>query len=111
MQEETDSLHKNHTYELVKLPKGKNVLKIKWVDRIKKENHMSHPRYKARLVVKGFSERKGIDFDEIFSPMMKMASIIMILGLASSIISEVEQMNVNTTFLHGELEKNLHRTT
>jgi hypothetical protein len=105
MQEETDSLHKNHIYELVKLPKGKNVLKNKWVDRIKQENHTSHPRYKARLVVKGFSERKGIDCDEIFFHVMKMTSIIMILGLASSINLEVEQMNVNTTFLHGELEK------
>jgi hypothetical protein len=68
MQEEMDSLHKNHTYELVKLPKGKKVLKNKSVYRIKQEEHTSHPRYKARLVVKGFSQRKGIDFDEIFSP-------------------------------------------
>ena len=70
MQEETDSLHTNHTYELVKLPKGKKVLKNKWVYRIKQEEHTTHPRYKARLVVKGFSQRKGIDFDEIFSPVV-----------------------------------------
>jgi hypothetical protein len=54
-QEEMDSLHKNHTYELVKLPKGKKFLKNKLVYRIKQEEHMSHSRYKARLVVKGFS--------------------------------------------------------
>jgi hypothetical protein len=81
-QEEMDSLHKNHTYELVKLPKGKKVLENKWVDRIKQEEHTSHPRYKARLVVKGFSQRKGIDFDEIFSLVVKMTSIRMILGVA-----------------------------
>jgi hypothetical protein len=75
MQKEMDSLHKNHTYELVKLPKGKKVLKNKWVYRIKQEEHTSYPRYKARLVVKGLSQRKGIDFDEIFSPVMKMTSI------------------------------------
>jgi hypothetical protein len=55
MQEEMDSLHTNHTYELVKLPRGKKVLKNKWVNRIKQEEYTSHPRYKARLVVKGFS--------------------------------------------------------
>ena len=66
MQEEMDSLHKNHTYELVKLPKDKKALKNKWVYRIKQEEHMLHPRYKARLVVKGFSQKKCVDFDEIF---------------------------------------------
>jgi ATP-binding cassette subfamily B (MDR/TAP) protein 1 len=59
----------------VSLPKGKKALKNKWVYRVKTEEHCSHPRYKARLVVKGFSQKKGIDFDEIFSPMVKMSSI------------------------------------
>jgi ATP-binding cassette subfamily B (MDR/TAP) protein 1 len=92
----------------VKLPKGKKVLKNKWVYRIKQEEHMSHPRYKARLVVKGFSQRKGIDFDEIFSPMVKMTSIRMILGVAASLNLEVEQMDVKTAFLHEELEEEIY---
>ena len=66
MQEEMDSLHKNHTYELVKLPKGKKVLENKWVYRIKQEEHTSHPRYKARLVVKGFSKRKVLTLMKYF---------------------------------------------
>ena len=66
MQEEMDSLHKNHTYELVKLPKSKKTLKNKWVYRIKQEEHTPHPRYKPRLVMKEFSQKKGVDFDEIF---------------------------------------------
>jgi ATP-binding cassette subfamily B (MDR/TAP) protein 1 len=108
MQEEMDSLYKNHTYELVKLPKGKKVLKNKWVYRIKQEEHTSHPRYKARLVVKGFSQRKGIDFGKIFSPVVKMTSIRMILGMAASLNLEVEQMDVKTAFLHGELEEEIY---
>ena len=75
MRDELKSLHENKTYELVNLPEGRKVLKNKWVYRLKHEEGNSQPRYKARLVVKGFGQKKGIDFDEIFSPVVKMSSI------------------------------------
>jgi ATP-binding cassette subfamily B (MDR/TAP) protein 1 len=92
----------------VRLPKGKKVLKSKWVYKIKQEEHTPHPRYKARLVVKRFSQRKGIDFYEIFTPVLKMKSIRMILEVAATISLEVEIMDVKTTFLHGELEEEIY---
>nr|GFD37189.1 retrovirus-related Pol polyprotein from transposon TNT 1-94 [Tanacetum cinerariifolium] len=101
MQDEMNFLHENNTFELVKLPKGKSALKNKWVYKLKTEVHNSRPRYKARLVVKGFSLKRGIDFDEIFTPVMKMGSIRVVLGLAASLDLEVEQMDVKTAFLHG----------
>ena len=85
MQDEMKSLHENHTYELVKFPKGMRALKNKWVFKVKVEEHNLKPRYKARLVVKGFSQRKGIEFDEIFSPVVKMSSICIVLVLAASL--------------------------
>ncbi|KAD4180551.1 hypothetical protein E3N88_29142 [Mikania micrantha] len=103
-----NSLYENNTFELVKLPKGKRALKNKWVYKLKTEEHTSRPRYKAKLVVKGFSQRKGIDFDEIFSPVVKMSSIRVILGLAASLDLEVEQMDVKTAFLHGDLDKEIY---
>ena len=84
------SLHENHSFELVKLLKGKKALKIRWVYRVKQEEHISQPRYKARLVVKGFSQKKGIDFDDIFSHVVKMSSIRVVLGLTTSIDLEIE---------------------
>ena len=57
---------------------------------MKQEEHTSQPFYKARLVIKGFSQKKGIDFDEIFSPVVKMSSIRVVLGLAASLNLEVE---------------------
>ena len=108
MQDEMKSLHENKTFELVKLPKGKKALKNKWVFRIKREEHNLQPRFKARLVVKGFSQRKGIDFDEIFSPVVKMTSIRTVLGLAASLDLEIEQMDVKTAFLHGNLEEEIY---
>ena len=108
MQEEMKSLCENHTYDLVKLPKGKKTLKNKWVYKLKTENNSSQPKYKARLVVKGFSQKKGIDFEEIFSPVVKMSSIRVVLGLAASLNLEVEQLDVKTAFLHGDLEEEIY---
>lgn len=108
MQEEMQSLHENHTYELVELPKGRRALKNKWVYRIKTEDSSSKPRYKARLVVKGFRQEKGIDFEEIFSPVVKMSSIRVVLGLAAVQDLEIEQLDVKTAFLHGDLDEEIY---
>ncbi|RVW22327.1 Retrovirus-related Pol polyprotein from transposon TNT 1-94 [Vitis vinifera] len=108
MQDEMESLHENHSFELVKLPKGKRALKNRWVYRVKQEEHTSQPRYKARLVVKGFNQKKGIDFDEIFSPVVKMSSIRVVLGLTASLDLEIQQMDVKTAFLHGDLDKEIY---
>jgi len=108
MQEEMRSYLENHTYDLVKLPKEKKALKNKWVYKLKTENNSSQQRYKARLVVKGFSQKKGIDFEEIFSPVVKMSSIRVVLGLAARLNLEVEQLDVKTAFLHGDLEEEIY---
>ena len=107
MKEEMNSLKKNQTYELVKLPSGKKVLKNRWVFKNKKDGEKSVKR-KARLVVKGCNQKKGIDFDEIFSPVVKMTSIRTVLGLAASLDLELEQLDVKTAFLHGDLHEEIY---
>ena len=69
-----DSQVNNQTWDLVQLPAGKRALHNKWVYKLKEEVGRQN-RFKARLVVKGFAQKKGIDFDEIFSPIAKMTSI------------------------------------
>ena len=101
------SIHNNHTFDLVKLPKGKRALDNRWIYRVKHESNSTSLRYKARLVVKGYSQRKGVHFNEIFSPMVKMSSIRTVLSLASTLDLEVEQIDVKTTFLHGDLEEEI----
>ena len=64
-------------------------------------------KYKARLVVKCFSQKHGIDFDEIFSPVVKMCSIQVILGLAASLNLKLEQFDVKNAFLHGDLDEEI----
>ena len=66
MQDEMKSLHENHTYELVKFPKGMRVLKNKWVFKVKVEEHNLKPRYKARLVVKDSVKEKILTLTKYF---------------------------------------------
>eukprot|EP00253_Pinus_taeda_P022748 PITA_22748 len=107
MEEEMDSLMHNKTWDLVRLPAGKTTLKNKWVYRLKQEDGIKQ-RYKARLVVKGFAQKKGIDFDEIFSPVVKMTSIRTILSLVAVEDLHLEQLDLKTTFLHGDLEEEIY---
>ena len=80
MKDEMDSLLGNQTWELTKLLIGKKALHNKWVYRIKNE-HDDSKRYKAKLVVKGFQQKEGIDFTKIFSPVVKMLTIRLVLGM------------------------------
>ena len=107
MQEEINSLHKNKTYELVELPKGKKALRNKWVFKLKKDNEKL-VTYKAQFLVKGFIQKFGVDFDEIFSLVVKISFIRAVPGLVASLDLELEQLDVKITFLHGDLEEEIH---
>ncbi|KAG8489513.1 hypothetical protein CXB51_017534 [Gossypium anomalum] len=109
MQEEMESLHKNKTWDLVKLPKGKKTVRCKWVFK-KKEGTpgVEEPKYKARLVAKGYSQVPGVDFTDVFSPVVKHSSIRAFLGIVAIHDLELDQLDVKTAFLHGELEEDIY---
>ena len=83
MKDEMDSLLGNQTWELAELSEGKKALHNKWVYRMKNE-HDGSKSYKARLVVKGFQQKEGIDYTEIFSPVVKMSTIRLVLGMVAA---------------------------
>ena len=107
MKDEMDSLMSNQTWELAELPPGKKALHNKWVYRIKEE-HDGNKRYKARLVVKGFQQKEGIDYNEIFSPVVKLTTVRLVLKIVAAENLHLEQLDVKTAFLHGDLEEELY---
>ncbi|GJV18873.1 retrovirus-related pol polyprotein from transposon TNT 1-94 [Tanacetum coccineum] len=108
MQEEIEALHKNKTWELVPLPGGRKPIGNKWVYKIKKNGDDQVERYRARLVVKGYAQKEGIDFNEIFSPVVRMTTIRVVLALCATYDLHLEQLDVKTAFLHGNLEEEIY---
>ena len=107
MKDEMDSLLGNQTWELTESPQRKKALCNKWVYRIKNE-HDGSTRIKARLVFKGFQQKKCIDYSKIFSSIVKMSTIRPILGMVAAKNQHLEQLDVKTTFLHDDLEEDIY---
>jgi hypothetical protein len=82
--EEYHSLMENNTWDLVPLPKGRKLVRCKWVYRTKYASNGSVEMHKNQLVTKGFSQVEGVDYNETFSPVAKMNSICLFLSLDTS---------------------------
>lgn len=109
MQEEMQSLEKNDTWDVVPLPKQKKAVRCKWIFKRKEGLSPNEPMsFKARLVAKGFSQIPDIDYNDVFSPVVKHSSICIFFGIVAMHDLELEQLDVKTTFLHGELEEEIY---
>ena len=83
MLEEMAAVEENHTWELVDPPAGCRPIRLKWVFKVKRNERGEVVRHKARLVAKGFVQREGIDFEEVFAPVVHMESVRLLLVLAA----------------------------
>src|SRR5208337_3518396 len=100
------SLAKNNTWEVIeRLSPRHKALGSKWVFKIKKNADGSIAQFKARLVVKGYQQREGIDDDETFAPVAKFSTIHLLLAIAAMDDMEIWQIDVVTAFLNRELSK------
>ena len=105
MDQEINALEKNHTWEVMPLPYGKTTIGSKWVFKVKLRANGELKSYKAKLVAKGYNQKFGIDYDETFSPVVKMNTIRCLLVVSSHKGWIVTQLDVNNAFLYGELKE------
>ena len=90
------------------MPQGAKTISCKWVYKTKRDSLGNIERYKTRLVVKGFTQKEGINYKETFSPVSKKYSLRMILALVTHFDLELQQMDVKTAFLNGDLEEEVY---
>ncbi|KAJ2928249.1 hypothetical protein H1R20_g8860, partial [Candolleomyces eurysporus] len=103
-QTEMDALIENGTWELTELPEGRREVGSRWVFIIKRKADGTIDRYKARLVAKGYSQIPGIDFDQVFSPATRLASLRTVLAQAAMRGEYIESIDISNAYLNGEIE-------
>ena len=108
MNEEYKSLMDNETWDLVLPPPNRQVIGSKWIYKIKQKADGNVERYKARFVVKGYSQNEGVDYDQTFSPVFKMTSLRTILAIRAALDLEIYQMDVKTAFLNDKMDTDVY---
>ncbi|RUS70255.1 hypothetical protein EGW08_021985 [Elysia chlorotica] len=103
MREEMDSLNENETFTLTDLPEGRTAVGGRWVYTVKEDQNGSKS-YKARYVAKGYSQIKGVDYNETFAPTANITSIRMLMQLAAQHDLILHQMDVKTAYLNAPID-------
>ena len=98
-----EALRKHEVFELVPRPKYRKVIKNRWVFDVKPDG-CKH----ARLVAKGFSQVEGLDYDQIFSPVVHFKTVCLILSMAALKNWTISGLNVRNAFLYGDLDEEIY---
>ncbi|GJY98249.1 retrovirus-related pol polyprotein from transposon TNT 1-94 [Tanacetum coccineum] len=108
MQEELYQFDRLQVWELVDKPFCKNVIKLKWLWKNKKDEDQTVIRNKARLVAKGYAQEEGIDFKESFAPIARLEAVRIFVAYAAHKSFPIYQMDVKTAFLNGPLKEEVY---
>jgi hypothetical protein len=105
---EMNSIMSNATWEVVERPYGCKTIGSKWMFKKKLRPDGTIERYKARLIIKGYSQKECEDFFDTYSLVAQLTTICVLLSLVASHGLLIYQMDVKTTFLNGELDEEIY---
>lgn len=108
LRDELESVTEMGTYTVENLPDGRGkVVQNKWVFATKKDEQGNIIRYKARLVAKGFTKIRGVDYFQVFAPVLRFDTVRFLLSFVATNNWELQQYDIKTAFLNGELEEEI----
>lgn len=110
MKAEIEAVEKNNTWVLTELPPGQKTIGLKWVFKLKRDTNGKIIKHKARIVAKGYVQRQGKDFEEIFAPVARLETVRILLALAAKHGWEVHHLDVKSAFLNGEIQEEVYVT-
>jgi Reverse transcriptase (RNA-dependent DNA polymerase) len=105
---EIKAVIQNQTWDLVDLPPGKRAIPLKWVFRVKRDAKGNFEKYKARIVVKGYSQVAGLDFNETFAPVVRVESVCVIFAIAAANDLYILHIDCKNAFLNGESDVDIY---
>ena len=108
MEKEMKYLQDNDVWELVDLPEDRKPVSSKWVFKTKTDADGHIEQYKARLVAQGFSQKFVTDYNETFSPVVRLESVRTLIAMSVQQGLHLHQVGVDTAFLNGELEEEVY---
>ena len=108
MESEYNSLISHKTWVNSELPEGRKIVKGKWVFKVKRDQYGRISRYKCRYVAKGFSQVKGLDYQETFSPTVKYVTVRIMIALSVQYDWNIDQIDYETAFLNGDLQEDIY---
>ena len=107
IKEELNAISDNETWEIADLPLGRRSVGSKWVFKEKKDSNGKTIRFKARLVAQGFSQKYGVDYDEVFAPVARQTTFRLLLSIAGTRKYHVRHYDIKSAFLNGKLEEEI----
>lgn len=110
IKDELDSLKANDTWVpgATEVPEGRKTVSTKWVFAIKTDANNNIQKYKARLVARGFTQQRGLDFHRTFAPVMQPDLLRSLLAISAKEDWEIQQIDIKTAFLYGTLDEEIY---
>ena len=108
MKEELEPIKRNKTWELTELPMEKKAISVRWVFKVKFKPDGSVGKHKARLVARGFLQKPGLDYLEVFALVARHEAIRLVIALAANRSWPLMHLDVKSTFLNGPLQEEVY---
>lgn len=105
--EEIRNLEQRGTWEIIDRPEKASIISSRFVLKRKRDSQGKLTKYKARLVARGFTQTKGVDYQETFSPVITFHTLVTCLVIATHLNYEIHQVDINSAYLNAELNETI----